>query len=294
MTVIVRPWRRRIVWAGAACVLVFLGSGRIFGTRWDVSPLRALPVLCAAVIAAHVVSPVRKRDPDARRRALLVVSVYGLVVLGRVILRVPSGGAYGAYLVPVPLVLFTHMALTFYQPVCGATPACALRARRIVVALFALTLTTATIVIAYRYVKDEYAVLSTPRGSVRLAPAEKDAFDAALAFVAAATKPGEYVWVVPEGSSLNFLANRPAPLRHEILTPGFLDVEGERRAIERLEARGVELVLVLHRPMVEFGCGAFGRDCYRELMRWIDANYRVAAEFGPRGDGALIKVYARQ
>lgn len=294
LTTIVRPWRGRIVWTGAASVAAFFGSGLIFGTRWDVSPLRALPVLCAAAIAAQVVSPPRKRDADARRRALLVVSVYGLVVLGRVVLRVPSGGAYGAYLLPVPLVLFTHLAMTYHQPLCGATPACARRARQIVVTLFALTLTAATVVIAYRYLKDDYALLATPRGSVRLAPPEKEAFDAALAFIAAATKPGEYVWAVPEGSSLNFLANRPAPLRHEILTPGFLDPEGERRAVERLEARSVKIVLVLHRPMVEFGCGAFGRDCYRELMRWIEANYRVAAQFGPRGDGALITVYERE
>jgi hypothetical protein len=128
---------------------------------------------------------------------------------------------------------------------------------------------------------------------VKLAANEKTAFDAALALMAESTEVGDYVWAVPEGSSLNFLGDRRAPLRHEILTPGFLDQEGERRAIQVLEAKRVRLVFVLHRPMVEFGCRTFGRDCYRELMQWIDANYRVVGEFGERVGGPHITAYAR-
>ena len=88
---------------------------------------------------------------------------------------------------------------------------------------------------------------------------------------------------MPEGSSLNFLGDRPAPLRYEILAPGFLDAEGEQRAIAQLQARQAALVFLLNRPTTEFGCPVFGRDCYRDLMRWIDANYEVIAVFG---DGA--------
>ena len=89
---------------------------------------------------------------------------------------------------------------------------------------------------------------------------------------------------VPEGSSLNFLADRPAALRYEILTPGFLDREGELRAIRQLIDRDVKFIFLLNRPTSEFGCRAFGRDCYRDLMGWIDAHYEVAAVFG---DGAI-------
>jgi hypothetical protein len=88
------------------------------------------------------------------------------------------------------------------------------------------------------------------------------------------------VAAVPEGSSLNFLADRPAPLRYEILTPGFLTADGEERAIAQLKARQVKLIFVLNRPTKEFGCPAFGRDCYRILGRWIEANYEATAVFG--------------
>ena len=107
---------------------------------------------------------------------------------------------------------------------------------------------------------------------------------------------------MPEGSSLNFLGDRPAPLRYEILTPGFLDAEGERRAIAQLQSRRVKFVFLLNRPTIEFGCRAFGRDCYRDLMGWIEANYDVAAAFGEGATAAseigdrrfFIKGYRRR
>jgi hypothetical protein len=252
----------------------------IYKTRWDVSPFRAFPVLCLGVIYSYVRRSDRRQENDVHRRSLFVLSVYSLAVLARVILRVPSGGAYGSYLLPVPVLLFTHLATTFYAPVFAGFPASAARAKRTVVTLFATALTAATVVIAYRYVTHDYVALDTPRGSAKLAAADRAAFDGALEFIARNTQPGAYIWAVPEGSSLNFLGDRPAPLRYEILTPGFLDADGEQRAIEHLKTTHVPFVFVLNRPTTEFGCPAFGRDCYRDLMRWIDANYDVTAVFG--------------
>ena len=283
--------RRAVVWAGAASVLGLLVNIAIFHTRRDVSPLRALPVLCVAAICAYGRHLAGGKEAETARRSGFVVSVYALFVLGRVILRVPSGGAYGAYLLPVPLVLFTHLATTYYRPAFDGLPAYALRARRIVLALFAAVLSAATIVIAYRYIEDESARLETPRGVVKVSQEVAAAFGDALALIAETTQPDDYIWAVPEGSSLNFLSGRRAPLRYEILTPGFLDAAGERRAIQQLEARDVKLVFILDRPMTEFRCAAFGRDCYRILMEWIDGRYDAFAEFGRGPHGPLITAY---
>lgn len=277
---------RRLLLVAGASVAVLLVNVSIYKTRWDVSPFRALPVLCLGVIYGCA----RRRDAhpegELTRRSLFVVGVYGLAVLARVILRVPSGGAYGAYLLPVPLLLFTHLATTFYRPMLAAFPVSLLHARRVVTTLFVTALTAATAVIAYRYDKDEYVALETARGTAKLSAQDTSAFRGALDFIARQTQPEDYVCAVPEGSSLNFLGERPAPLRYEILTPGFLDAAGEQRAIEQLKARHVTLVLLLNRPTTEFGCPVFGRDCYRDLMRWIDANYEVAAVFGEGASAA--------
>jgi hypothetical protein len=271
---------RRLVLVAGASAGALLVNRVIYKTRWDVSPFRALPVLYLATIYDYARRTGTGQELHARSRSLFVLSVYSVAVLGRVVLRVPSGGAYGAYLLPVPLLLFTYLATTFYRPILASFPEAALRARQTVVVLLMTALTASSAVIAYRYLKADYLALDTARGTVRLAAPERTAFAGALDFIEQHTQPEEYVAAVPEGSSLNFLADRPAPLRYEILTPGFLTADGERRAIAQLQAKQVKLIFVLNRPTREFGCPAFGRDCYRILGRWIEANYRTASVFG--------------
>ena len=69
---------------------------------------------------------------DRHRRSLFVAAVYALAVLARVVLRVPSGGGYGAYLLPVPLVIFMHVGTRFYRPVLAGSAASRIKARRMV------------------------------------------------------------------------------------------------------------------------------------------------------------------
>jgi hypothetical protein len=42
----------------------------------------------------------------------------------------------------------------------------------------------------------------------------------------------------------------------------------------------VRYVLIVNRPMREFGAEAFGRDFYTTLGHWIDDHYRVVKVFG--------------
>jgi hypothetical protein len=297
-----QPSRRRLVAVAAGSAGVLLVNVLIFKTRWDVSPFRALPVLCAGLLYYRARPGGDPREDEVQRRSLFVLGAYALAVLARVILRVPSGGVHGAYLLPVPLLLFIHLATRFYQPVFAGIPASALHARRIVVTLITAALTAATIVVGYRYVTSDFVALETARGTTQLTSAQQRAFDDALAFIAHTTQPGDYLCAIPEGSSLNFLGDRPAPLRYEIVTPGFLDAAGEQRAIHQLKTREVPLIFLLNRPTTEFGCPAFGRDCYRDLMGWIEAHYEVTAVFGEGATAAsqigdpqfFIKGYRRR
>jgi hypothetical protein len=49
----------------------------------------------------------------------------------------------------------------------------------------------------------------------------------------------------------------------------------------------VRYVLIVNRPMREFGAEAFGRDYYQSLGQWIDKNYHLKQVCGPRGDTHL-------
>jgi hypothetical protein len=108
-----------------------------------------------------------------------------------------------------------------------------------------------------------------------------ESLNEAIAFINRETAPGQPVAVMPEGTSLNFFTERPNPLREEITTPGFLDLVGERRAIERLSASDTRLVLITNRATPEFGPAVFGRDYCQTLMRWIEENFEQCAVFGP-------------
>ncbi len=279
------PSRRWLLSIAGGSVGLLLVNRWVFNTRWDVSPFRALPLLCVALAWYYWRRCDGAREREVQRRSLFVLGVYGVAVLARVILRVPSGGGYGSYLLPVPLLLFTHLGTKFYEPVFAGFPASAFQARRIVVTLFTTALTAATLVVGYRYVRTDYVALETARGTTKVPRNQSRAFQEALAFVGQATGPDDYLCALPEGSSLNFLADRRTALRYEIVTPGFLDANGEREAIEQLKAKRVRFIFLLNRPTTEFACPAFGRECYRDLMGWIDANYEVAAVFG---DGASV------
>jgi hypothetical protein len=105
--------------------------------------------------------------------------------------------------------------------------------------------------------------------------------DEAIHFIERETAVGEPVAVMPEGSSLNFFTDRVNPLREEITTPGYLDLEGEQRAIEQLKRSNTRFVMVTNRPTSEFGPKVFGQDYCRVLMQWIDQNFEECAIFGP-------------
>jgi 4-amino-4-deoxy-L-arabinose transferase-like glycosyltransferase len=296
-----QPSRRWLLAVAGGSVGLLLLNRWVFNTRWDVSPFRALPVLCVALVWYYSRRSDGSHDREVHRRSLFVLGVYGVAVLARVILRVPSGGGYGSYLLPVPLLLFTHLGTKFYEPVFTRFPKSAFQAQRIVVTLFTTALAAATLVVGYRYVRTDYVAIETARGTIKVPGNQSRAFQGALEFLARATRPEDYLCALPEGSSLNFLADRRAPLRYEIVTPGFLDADGEQRAIEQLKAKGVRYIFLLNRPTTEFACPAFGRECYRGLMGWIEANYEVAAVFGEGASAAseigdprfFIKAYGR-
>jgi hypothetical protein len=128
------------------------------------------------------------------------------------------------------------------------------------------------------------------------------AFREALDFIAARTGPQDAIAVVPEGSDLAFLGGRRMALRLQILHPGFLDEEGERAEIARLQAARVRYVFVTNRPMREFGAEVFGRDYFPTLGKWIEDRYQLVKVCGASkdervqiGDPAFfVKIYERR
>ena len=264
--------------AGAAILLSIT-----VGLDWDKGPYLAMPLLLGGLIVL-LIREHRKASPaDARPAILLTCSVFALVSLARMILHVRSGGAHASFLLPVSVVLFTYLwvgpfAARFANARAGRLAAA------IALSLITFDAAATALIQAYKYRTRQTVPIQSARGTLVAAPDLGLAWNEALAFIRQRTRPGETVAVMPEGTSLTFLSGRRHPLREEITTPGFLDADGEARAIRRLAESATPLILVTNRPTAEFGARVFGRDYNVRLMRWIEARYATCAVLGPAGE----------
>jgi hypothetical protein len=264
----------RTVMSAAAALAVTLSLTT--GLDWDKGPYLAMPLLLIAVLLM----------PRARTPIVATYAVFALVNLARMVLHVRSGGAYGSFLLPISVVMFTYLWVGPFADHLSDPRARGIF-RRIALGLMLVVAVATAGILAYRYRASNTVTIETARGSMIAPPDVGLAWNEALAFIDAQTRPGDAVAVIPEGTSLDFLSARRNPLREEIVTPGYLDSAGETRAIRQLQEAHTSLILITNRLTEEFGAAVFGRDYCRQLMAWIEEHYTVCATFGPRKDPAL-------
>ena len=250
----------------------------------DKGPYLAMPLILIAVLIGAWLQYQKQLSGDhpanPKTVALIVISIYAIASLARVLLRVRSGGAYSSYMLPASVVIFTYCwAVPFVNMFRDAQSR--KLARRLSLGLIFVWIGLTMGVMSYRFISTYTHPISTARGTMIALSDVGQSLNEAIAFINRETAPGQPVAVMPEGTSLNFFTERPNPLREEITTPGFLDLAGERRAIERLSASDTRLVLITNRATPEFGPAVFGRDYCQTLMRWIEENFEQCAVFGP-------------
>lgn len=308
--------RQRIVLRQSAMMLVLsllsiVAIKLLVGNQWDGSPLRALPLLLLAMIViawkrTSVVPPSGGGFPakagTTNLVALFIIATFSFAILARVALRVPSGGAFGSFFLPTSLILFYYLFVRVLPEAVARWTTNASSARRawlIGRGLMILMFVATAIVFSVRYRKNFNYELVTPRGHLFATRVTGQAISEALNFISASTNPSDAIAVLPEGSDLAFLTDRRSPLRHQILIPGLMSDQDEQQAMARLRQERVRYVLIVNRPMREFGLEAFGRDFYAHLGGWIKMNYRIVKICGavenqdtPIGDPRFfIKVF---
>ncbi len=315
--------RRKVLkWSATAFVGSFAAIFAIkfiVGNQWDGSPLRALPILLLAIIAIELK---RARDCVKERQRefagtiqnpkskiqnlpLFIIAVYSFAILARVALRVPSGGAFGGFFLPTSLILFCYLFWRILPDAMERWTADDVSIRRVLLfgrALLIVTILAGAVTFGIRYRKNFNVEIQAERGHLFAPKVTGNEIREALEFVRHWTQPNETIAVLPEGNDLAFLAGRRISLRHQILIPGLMSEDDEQAAIRRLQQGRIRYVLIVNRPMREFGQEAFGRDFYTRLGEWIEANYRLAKVFGSQqtanpqiGDtGFFIKLYERR
>ncbi|MCI0664847.1 MAG: hypothetical protein L0220_27605, partial [Acidobacteria bacterium] len=95
------------------------------------------------------------------------------------------------------------------------------------------------------------------------------------------TSADDSLLVLPQGSLINFFAERRNPFRQEIIHPGFLEGPNEEDARRRIHNSRVPLILLVNIQTPEIRDAAFGVDYNRDFLRWIQERYHLSATFGP-------------
>lgn len=276
----INPW---LLWTllVISIALMFFPAGA--SISWQQGPYLAMPVLLAVFLIASLVHYQRRIVEGANAQQILIlilVATHALASLARVMLRVRSGGAYSSYLLPSSVIIFTYAWVRVFPGLFRHSQSRRL-ARNIMIGLMLFHAFATSILLSGRYRAKNVHPIPTERGTMIAVPDLGLAMNQAIEFVNRNTVSGEHVAVMPEGTSINFLTDRPNPLREEITTPGFLDREGEERAIRQLIESNTRVVFITNRATSEFGPTAFGRDYNQRLMQWIEENFHLAAVLGP-------------
>jgi hypothetical protein len=255
-----------------------------FGLRADASPLTAGTLVLAAVIFFAAWRLWRREEgPDAA--PLFVIAVFALASLARVFLNVTVSSPYSPFFLPALVVVYLYVLFDLAPRWLLKSASARARAARVGATLMAVAVLAVAVGTAQRVRRRHAYRVDAPRGTLYTTREIGEPFAAALRWIQSETRPDDRVLVVPQGTSLNFLAARRSPFAEEILLPGFLEGEREMEAISRLDAARVPWVVVEHFPSGEFREEVFGRDYNRQLMGWIEANYSPAAEFRAAGVG---------
>ena len=271
-----------LIWMLFALSLLLVVVPFAGALNFEKGPYLAMPILLLGLIGIEAVKQIKQpagRPLKSQTVVVVVITVYALASLARVILRVRSGGAYSSYLLPASVIMFTYAWVNPFADM-FRQPATRRLARNIAVALLMLDVAITASLLSFRFRDRNTSPIRTERGTIIAIPDLGKAINEAIAFIDRETVSGEPVAVMPEGTALNFFTDRPKPLREEITTPGYLNKEGEERAIRQLQQSNTRFVLVANRATSEFGAEAFGKDYCKTLMAWIGQNFEPCAIFG--------------
>jgi hypothetical protein len=262
----------------------------------DVTPLKSAPIVLASILSAAAWHAYREKSRGAalsiQEESLIVIGLFSGLAIVRVILNVSLIQAYTPFTLPTLLIIYVWLLVDRLPRLLLATDTSRVGARHSAMVMGGVML----VVLMYAHVwaarTQRVFEISAPRGTLLTTPNLGRPVADAIRFVREHTAPGEFLGSLPQGSIVNFLAERANPLREEIIVPGFLTPDGEADAIQRMSERRVRVILVGNVLTPEYRDTAFGVDYNRRLMRWVETNYHPIATFSDHG-GAELRFGAR-
>jgi hypothetical protein len=268
-----REWRagRRIVIVGSLAAamtwVTYLLGDESFFRAWSVIQLILVPFALR-----------RPREP------LLLLLLVSLMSTSRIYLLL-APYHYG-FIFTVPLHLLIGYVLFQWLPDRGAWS----RQAALLWIPLILVLGLSALMSSRRVWKAYDSVVTTRRGLYRDNLSERAQIIRALLDHLERTKPRSLV-VMPEGLTINYFAGILNPTSFHTFTPAEIaGPETERVIVAEMEASPPERIVLLTRPVTEFGHQSFGGDYGREIMAWMATRYAVERSWkGPRFTLILLR-----
>jgi hypothetical protein len=126
-----------------------------------------------------------------------------------------------------------------------------------------------------QYAGDERVPIPGAQGMLSARPDLVARFETLVRTVRRESATGEGLVVFPEGEILNYLADRPNPIRHKLYIPGYLTDENENEVVAEFDRSRPRVIIVLDRPTGEYGDSLFGETYGNRIREWIEENYDV-------------------
>ncbi|MCI0336507.1 MAG: glycosyltransferase family 39 protein [Acidobacteria bacterium] len=261
---------------------------KFHGTVVDPNPLKASPLVLLMIITVIGWRWWKERAKgsrlEERDEILLIIALFGLISLMRVFLNVSLKNSYTPF--TVPTVIIVYLYLFFHISPALLLPAGRLRENAKLSAMAIVAVSVIALVVTYTTLSRERRTyeISTSRGRFLTVPSLGHPLAEAIRYAEQHTSPGDYLLSFPQGTSINFLINRPYPLREESIVPGFLTGAREADAIRRISDRRVPLILIGNLLTPEYRDRTFGVDYNQDLMNWILEHYHLVATFSNSND----------
>ena len=245
-----------------------------------VPPLvRVVPPVIVAAAAWRLALRLLRRDPAG---ALAGVPDAVLWLSGafaaRLLLAAGYAGTYGAFFLPLPVLLCVVGLLAAAD---RAAAAIGPSLPRLTAGALALFLFSRSASVAHFYRQPGWTPVRTPVGEVRLLEPVASTTQGALDDLAARVPAGGSLSGFPEAGFFTYALDLRNPFWMEQFFPGRLDAAGEERAIALLGSRPPDALLYTNVVAVGEGQRVFGTDYLRRLDAAARSQFRAEAIYGP-------------
>jgi hypothetical protein len=260
--------RKRSVWLRVTAVLLGVGLWWLFRRQLP-APLPSLSLSMAAAFSVAILAILLKDAPH--RPFLISFAIFAGLVGTRTAFGRGVSGPYsgpGHFASALTSVLFL---VVFLPPllVGEGRAASYLRTLLTLVLLSVSWWQTARSIRELRF--PSRVSVQTREGQVYADPNEAVLFNA----IARDSTAGERALIIPESYGIDALFHLENVSPLVTAFPGWLDLDLERRLIKRLDESPPDLVVLLKRPVREFGSEPFGVGYGLLLADWCSRNYQV-------------------